>query len=168
MTKALTIDNYGVPAHQRYATDQLNLDLTLIHDASLIPVHSDAAVGKSTLASKWEELFETHLHRHPFANFCPPPRYMMMRNRFFSYAISPEFSWLDQEEAEDGDEEEKKEEQREAEIYKKKIQEKGSDVVPSALFEKERSTLLKLIDAIQSLNGLIKDIHARKLQYQKG
>jgi len=72
MTEAITIDNYDIKAHERYATDQAALELTLIQDANLIPQHLEAAVGESTLASKWEELFEIHLHRHPFANFVPP------------------------------------------------------------------------------------------------
>ncbi len=165
--EAVTIDNYDIKAHERYATDQSALELTLIRDANLIPQHLESAVGHSVLASKWEELFETHLHRHPFANFTPPPNYMMMRNRFFSYSISPDFNWIEDTRDEE-EEEQKKEEERQAKKYKKKIEAKTAKMMPIALFEKDRTALLNLIDSIQSLNGLIREIHARKIQYQKG
>lgn len=167
MTEALTIDNYGITAHERYATDQATLELTFIQDANQIPKHLEAAVGKSTLATKWEELFETHLHRHTFANFAPPPNYMMMRNRFFSYSISPDFNWTEDSKDED-EEKQRKEEEKQAKQYKKKIQAKTTNSMPMSLFEKDRSALLNLIDSIQSLNGLLREIHARKVQYQKG
>ena len=166
MAEPVTIDNYAVAIHERYASDQQALETKYTEGAELIPRHFEMAVAESTLASKWEELFETHLHRHTFANFAPPPGYMLMRNRFFSYAISPDFDWVENDD-EDA-EKQKKEEKRQAKKYKKKIQSKQAIKMPVALFEKDRSALLNLIDSIQSLNGLIRDIHARKLQYQKG
>lgn len=90
-----------------------------------------------------------------------------MRNRFFSYSISPDFDWIENAHEED-EEKQRKEEEHQAEKYKKKIQAKTTIMMPIALFEKDRSALLNLIDSIQSLNGLIREIHARKIQYQKG
>ena len=169
MTKSVTIDNYDLKAHQRYANDREALDPFYITDTNLIPPHFEIAALESSINSKWEELFETHLHRHSFANFAPPPSYALMRNRFFSYVISPDFNWLDQQDKEDeGSEPKQKQDLAEADVYKQKIKEKNSRIMPIALFEKERTTLLNLIDSIQLLNGFLRDVNARKLQYQKG
>ena len=167
MAEALTIDNYGVNIHERYAQDCATLDTTYTKDANLIPAHFETAAREATITTKWEELFETHLHRHAFATFAPPPRYAMMRNRFFSYAISPEFDWVEDAD-EENEEEQRKEEKKRAEEYKKKIQAKQSKEMPVALFERDRTALLKMIDSIQLLNGFLREVHARKLQYQKG
>jgi hypothetical protein len=166
-TNAVTIDNYTVEAHERYATDQSILDLTLISDANQIPRHLEIANSESTIASKWEELFETNINKHPFATFAPPPRFNLMRNRFFSYAISPEFDWVENEENEE-DEEQQQREKQQVEEYKEKILSKKSKSMPIALLEKDRSALFNLLDSIQMLNGFLKEVHARKLQYQKG
>lgn len=163
-TNAITIDNYAVEAHERYATDQSLFDASYLADANMIPRHFEIANSESTLASKWEELFETHLNKHPFATFAPPPKFNMMRNRFFSYVISPEFDWVEEEADEEKDQKEKKQ----LDEYKEKILSKKSKSTPIALLEKDRSALFNLLDSIQMLNGFLREVHARKLQYQKG
>ncbi|NGX47999.1 MAG: hypothetical protein K1000chlam3_01385 [Chlamydiae bacterium] len=165
MPNAVTIDNYDVEIHERYATDQAGFDEKILLDTSEISSHFSIAADESRLLLKWEELFETHLHRHPFAWFSPPPFYTMMRNRFFTHVISPDFDWI-KKEAEEG--EERKEENQQAEKYKKKIRSKQTKKMPAAIFEKDRSALLNLIDSIQTLNGFLREVNARKLQYQKG
>jgi len=164
-TNAITIDNYAVEAHERYATDQSLYEMKYISEANLIPRHFEMAGNQSTITSKWDELFETHLNKHPWANFDPPPKFNLMRNRFFSYVISPEFDWFEDEE---DDEEKEKHEKRRLEEYKEKIGSKKSQLIPIALLEKDRTALFNLLDSIQSLNGLLREVHARKLQYQKG
>lgn len=165
MPNAVTIDNYDVKIHERYALDQAGYDPKFLCDASEIPMHFEVVSTKENLVSKWEELFGIHLHHHPFAYFTPPPRYAMMRNRFFSYRISPEFDWGS---LEDDDEEEREKEEQQAEIYKNKIKAKKSKIMPLALFERDQTALLKLIDSIHLLNGFLREVTARKLQYQKG
>lgn len=166
---AVTIDNYSQEIHERYASDQLKHDPTFLRDASEIPTHFNAAVTKTGTITKWEELFEIHLHKHPFASFFPPPRYEKMRNRFFNHSLSPEFDWMESNEDEEKEREKEKEHARQlAKLYKKKILSKGTQAIPLALFEKDRSALLNLIDSIQLINGFLKEINARKLQYQKG
>lgn len=167
MPNAITIDNYDVKIHQRYAVDQANYDPKFLCDASEIPTHFEIVSTKGNLVTKWEELFEIHLHHHPFASFTPPPHFAMMRNRFFSYRISPEFDWGHSED-EEQDEEERKKEEQQAEVYKNKIKAKKSKMMPLALFERDQTALLKLIDSIHLLNGFLREITTRKLQYQKG
>ena len=103
--------------------------------------------------------------RHPFAVFVPPPGFTSMRNRFFSQALSPEFDWIDNA---DDDEDLDEKEREELEMYKRKILSKKSTRMPSSLVERDKTALLKLFDAIGLLNALLREIHGRRLQYQKG
>ncbi len=166
MAQPVTIDNYDMKTHERYATDQSTVDLKYIEDSDFIPTHFLLARGESTITSKWEELFETHLHRHPFATFIPPSGFSIMRNRFFSHSISPEFDWANTEDNEDEDTNE--DERQYVEEYKEKILSEKSKTIPAAIFEKDKNALLNLFDSIEMLNGFLKEVHARKLQYQKG
>lgn len=163
-TNAVTIDNYHIEAHERYAADQSQYEVGFLSEANQIPRHLEIANSESTISSKWEELFETNINKHPFATFAPPPRFNMMRNRFFSYVISPEFDWVENEDEEEKEEQEKKQ----LDEYKEKILAKKSKSTPAALLEKDRSALFNLLDSIQMLNGFLREVHARKLQYQKG
>lgn len=163
---AVTIDNYDIRFHERYASDQTQLDPIFITDANRVHTHSESARSPVTIFSKWTELFEVHLANHPWAMFLPPPQDHMMRNRFFYYALSPQFHWTHDDE-QDNEQQEKEEEQH-VDGYKKKIFAKKSKSLPMAILEKDRTTLLNLIDQMHLLNGLLRDIHARKLQYQKG
>ncbi|NGX59471.1 MAG: hypothetical protein KR126chlam3_00623 [Chlamydiae bacterium] len=162
MPNAITIDNYDVEIHERYAIDQAVFDPSILEETGEISSHFSLAATETRLFSKWEELFETHLHRHSFASFFPPPLYKMMRNRFFTNVISPEFDWI----KEEGEDREK--EKKQAEEYKKKINAKKTKTMPAAIFEKDRSALLNLVDSVQMLNGFLREVNARKLQYQKG
>jgi len=162
---AVTIDNYNVDAHERYANDQSLFESSYISESGLIPHHFEIANSESTISTKWEELFETNLNKHPFASFAPPPRFNFMRNRFFTYAISPEFDWVEKDEEQ---EEKERKERQQLEEYKEKILSKKSKTVPIALLEKDRSALFNLLDSIQMLNGFLREVNARKLQYQKG
>ncbi|NGX39910.1 MAG: hypothetical protein KR126chlam1_01248 [Chlamydiae bacterium] len=166
MTNAVTIDNYDVKTHERYAVDQGAYETKYIDEANLIPRHFEIPGSKSSFASKWEELFEVHLGIHPWALFDSPPRFGNRRNRFFSYCISESFDWV--EDTEEDEEEQKKEEKRQIEAYKRKIQKKKAKHLPLAIFERDQKALLSLFDSIESLNSLLRHVHARKLQYQKG
>lgn len=159
MASAVTIDNYNVGAHKRYADDQIAYDPSLLQETGDIAANSSVANGKERLLTKWEELFETHLQNHPFATFTPPPFFSKMRKRIFAHVLSPEFDWTEDDE---------KEERRYAEKYRKMIKEKKARHMPLALFEKDKTAVLNLIDSIETLNGFLKEINARKLQYQKG
>lgn len=167
MANTVTIDNYDIKIHERYVHDQEILKgLAILFDESKeIPKHSEIGGSENSIKSKWEELFETYNHRHPFASFAPPPRFNLMRKRLFSNTISSKFNWAD---AEEDEEKQEREESKQLEEYKKKILSKKSKLTPLSLFEKDRSSLLTLLDAIQTLNSYLRELNARKLQYQKG
>lgn len=167
--EAITIDNYNVRFHERYAQDQLQLDTKFITEAKLVPTHVESARSRSNIFSKWTELFEVHLSIHPFATFTPPPKDHLMRNRFFYYALSPHFHWTnDDKHDEQMGKQQEKDEQEHVDEYKKKIFAKKSKHIPPTLLEKDQTALSNLIDQMHSLSGLLREIHAKKLQYQKG
>jgi len=166
MAGPLTIDNYDVAVHERWAKDQEVLDQVFIRESG-VSAHLDVAALQKSLLSKWEELFEFNSQKHPFAHFAPPPRYTLMRNRFFNHAISEQFDWAEDADEED-EEKQRRDDERQAEKYKTAIQKTQKGSMPVALFEKERSHLLNLIDSIHLLNDFMREIHGRKLQYQKG
>jgi hypothetical protein len=165
MAGPLTIDNYDVAVHERWAKDQEVLEPLLIQESGSIPAHFDIAALEKSLLTKWEQLFELDSQRHAFAHFAPPPKYTIMRNRFFSHAISEQFDWAEEE---DDEEEQKREDERRAKQLKELIKETKAGSMPKPLFEKERKALVGMIDSIHLLNGLMREIHAKKLQYQKG
>lgn len=167
MSHAITIDNFDVTIHERYASDREALDRKYVDDAHR---SSFEIPGVQTgIYSKWEELFETNIHQHPWANFTPPPGYLMMRNRVFSYSLSSHFDWNEpDQEQEEEERENKKEKKKIVEEYKNKIKAKKPQHTPLALVEQDQKALLNLIDSINNLNGLLEEIHGRKLQYQKG
>lgn len=167
MAGPLTIDNYDVSVHERFAKDQEALEPVFLVESGKIPAHLDIAALDKSLLSKWEALFELDRHRHTFAQFAPPPRYSLMRNRFFSHVVSQEFDWAEEADEEDQEEQRKQEEKR-AKLYKEKIKKTKCSTLPPLLFERERSHLLNLVDSIHLLNGFMREIHGRRLQYQKG
>lgn len=161
---AVTIDNYDVEFHKRYAIDQTQLDPTYVDEANLIPPHFEIPRSQSSIRTKWEELFEVNLGIHPWAGFAPPPQMHLLRNRFFSLSLSPSFDWIEEE---NKDKEEEKEEQL-LEQYRRKIKAKQSKYLPLSLMEKDKAALLNLLEMVHTLNGFLREVHARKLQYQKG
>lgn len=167
MPKPLTIDNYDIKIHERYASDQQALDRTYTIDTT-IHSHFEIPINGSTVSSKWEELFETDIHHHPWATFSPPAEYGTLRNKVFSYSLSASFDWHDLEKEEEGEEEKEEEENERMKKYKNQISQKKSKSIPTAILEKDRSALLNLLDSIQLLNSFLREVHSRKLQYQKG
>ena len=70
---AVTIDNYKIEAHERYATDQSLFDVSYISDANLIPRHFEIADSESTITTKWDELFSQHQPTPILPTFVPLP-----------------------------------------------------------------------------------------------
>ena len=169
--KAVTIDNFDVKVHERYAEDQQKLDLQFIHEYNQVGTHAEITSLSFLYGSKWAELFETHANNLPWAAFAPPPRYGLQPNRFFTSYIVPSLPWSDCEDQELDEEGENKEEQRRKQLWEEMrtlllaIQ---ADEQPVALFEQDKSALLNLVEQVKNLNRWLNEANARKLQYQKG
>ncbi len=164
-TTPTTIDNFDIKVHERYAQDQQVFDKTFILEAQLLSPSFDKVATSAIYSSKWEELFELGMKNAPWAAFSPPPAYARQPNRFFSYRILP--SIYVEETDEDGEEEEE-EERKENEILKKAQEVKKDKNQDSFLFERDKTAVINLLKAVVSLNQLLGQINARKLQYQKG
>jgi hypothetical protein len=165
-TKATTIDNFDIKIHERYAQDQIALDKTFIVEPSLISQHFEITGTSSIYASKWEELFELGIRNIPWAAFTPPPRYQKQAKRFFSYRILPTI-FVDDEE-QDEEEQESEEKKRGREILKKAHAAKKGASEDPFLFERDKTTIINLLQSVLHLNKLLTQVYARKLQYQKG
>jgi hypothetical protein len=165
----VTIDNIGMPAHNRYAKDKALLDPIFLTEPQLIAPHVPNNSVSSIYSSKWEELFDIQKKNLPWAVFSPPPHFLSRSHRLFSYHF---FVCL----AQDEDEGEPSDEENEdSSLFEKKkkalsqlmqLQRAKEDVL--LLFEKDRSCIVSLLDAIEKLERLLAHIHSRKLQYQKG
>lgn len=159
----ITIDQIGIDAHKRYAIDQETVESKYVTESSMIPPQLEIAGTSMIYSSKWEELFEMNGNNIPWAAFYPPPNYRTQRNKFFSHALTPNIPWSDenddQEEGEEGEEEPKKQN----ESLNALLAELSKRIVKS-----DESALLNLVQSIKMLNNLLKEVNAKKLQYQKG
>lgn len=167
MASSVTIADYDLSVHARYAKDIANLERQYIEGAEQIPAHIEVIRTKEAISSKWDDLFKTSANITPFANFSPPPLWEKTRNRFFSHVLSNKFDWADEQEEEEQEEQNKKEKNF-IRAMKELIREKESALTPFALFERDRESILALLDSIELLNGYLRHIMARRLQYQKG
>ncbi len=163
--KAVTIDQLGIEIHERYAKDQEALDSTYIREAA---PHSEIVGTSSIFASEWDKLFEFSLRNHPWANFAAPPNHAFLRRRrYFGFSLVPSLDGFSQDKEQD--EEQDDEEKRES-FTEEKQRLMGVKIGHQALasLEKERSILFNLFASIEELNELLREVHSRKLQYQKG
>lgn len=165
--KAVTIDQIGIEVHERYAKDQEALDSSYIREAA---PHSEVVGTSSIFASEWEKLFEASLCQHPWAVFVLPPNLASLkRRRFFSFSLVPSLDGFSQDEKEGEKQQEEGEEKDQAFAEEKKRLMSVKIGHPSlASLERERSILFNLFASIEELNDLLREIHCRKLQYQKG
>lgn len=163
--KPVTIDQFGIEAHERYAKDQEALDSSFIKGAA---PYSEI-IGTSVIySSEWDKLFDYSLRNHPWAAFAPPREFaLLQRRRFFGFSIVPSLDGFSQDEEkaiQEGGEEEDDEPEAFAEEKECLMSVKSSE----ASIERERSTLFKLFESMENLNELLKEIHSKKLQFQKG
>jgi hypothetical protein len=165
--KAITIDNLGIKDHVRWAQDQALLDPVYLAESPLAAHHPEILWTTSIHSSKWEELFEWHNRNLPWAAFTTPDKYHLVSKRLFSYRLFPTIHWEEEsDESDDSDQEEQEDEM--SDLVKQLIQLKKFPNQPAALFEKDKSAMLNLLNVIKYLNSLLRQINTRKLQYQKG
>ena len=163
--KAVTIDQLDIKEHVRWAQDQLDFDIALIKDTHVIAHHPEIIGTSSIYPSKFDELFELQKRNPSWACFSPPHNFHAFNKRVFSHQLFPTLSWDDQEQGEQESSEEDEASDRIVQLVGKL--KKLSNQTPAAL-EKDRSSILGALESIRWINHLLKQIYARKLQYQKG
>lgn len=110
--RPVTIDQLDIKIHERYAKDQQQLDTKYIKESTAIAAYSEIVGTSSIYPSNWEILFELQIKNISWAAFCPPLRYTLQSNRFFSYQILPTIYLRDELDEEEESEEEEKENER--------------------------------------------------------
>ncbi len=165
--KAVTIDQLHLKDHVRFAEDQKNLDPTFAIESQMIALHPEVAGTSAIYPSKFDSLFELHKRNLPWASFEMPKNFHLFGKRFFSHRLFSHFEW--EGEREEGSSDQEKEQQEglkklmETIASLKKLQHQ----TPS-LFERDKTTLMTLLELIDWINSLLIQINGRKLQYQKG
>ncbi len=167
---AVTIDNIDIKAHERYAKDQAELDPFFLDEPHLTISHSLIISTSTIYKSELEELLGP-AKSSSWAHFCLPPFCSMQANRLFSYCVLPFiFSPFSLEQETDEEEEESPLLQKQHLPKIKKAVKKYTPASAKApiYLEKDRSSILLLLDKIDELDGMIRHILTRKTQYQKG
>ncbi len=162
--KAVTIDQLDIKDHVRWAHDQEVYDISFVKDSDMVAQQPEILGTSVIYPSKFDELFELQKRNLPWATFLPPGNFHTFSKRFFSYRLFPHIFW------EEEDEEESEQEEKDSEdgLMSGIINCKPPKNQKESLFEKDKSTMLNLLESIKEINGLLKQINARKLQYQKG
>jgi hypothetical protein len=162
--KAVTIDQLDIKDHVRWAQDQESYDISFIKESHLVAPHPEILGTSVIYPSKFEELFELQRRNLPWASFTPPNNFHTFSKRFFSYRLFPNIYW----EEEDEEESSEGENPNQEDLIQEVILAKKIGGQTQSLFEKDKCTILSLLELIKWVNHLLKQINARKLQYQKG
>ena len=156
-----TIDKLPIKEHIRWAEDQNQLDISRASDSS-IATHFPEIFGTSIIySSKLEELIALENRTTPWASFTAPAKYHLTAKRLFSYQLFPNINWKEEEANEDP-------EIPTNNLIHQIIALSPFKKQPTALFERDKTAILNLLDSITYINKMLIHINSRKLQYQKG
>lgn len=162
--KAVTIDNLDMKDHVRWAHDQQTYDTSLVTESAIVAPHPEILGMSLIYPSKFDELFELQNRNQHWAAFSPPSNFHLFSKRVFSYRLFRSIHW------ETDEEEENPEDENEptTDLIRAVGRIKKSKDQPISAFENDKDCVLDLLESIQWLNQLLKQIYGRKLQYQKG
>ena len=164
--KAVTIDQLDIKDHVRWAQDQNEYDVSFVNESHLVAPHPEILGTSVIYASKFEELFELQKKNITWANFVQPKNFHLFSRRFFSYRLFPSIYWEDYEEDEDEDSSDK--ESVSDDLIHEVLKVKKIPHQTQSLFEKDKTSILNLLESIKGIDTMLRQINARKLQYQKG
>jgi hypothetical protein len=159
--KPRTIDNLGIETSSRYARDKAQLDTKLIEDSRFIPLKTEVSVVKPYLPTEFEEYLRTGTLTL-WAAFEPPPEYLSHGKPLFSYQLIPSLGGYEKQEA-DSDKLEALED-----TLNKSFKEGKRDNQEQQEDDRERKTLLALLQVIGKLDRTLGLINSRRNQYQRG
>jgi hypothetical protein len=160
--KPRTIDNLGVETSIRYAQDQERLDARIIKESQLVPQKTEVSVATPFVLSEFDQVYSLG-KTVPWALFSPPPNYYNAGKALFSYLLIPSLGDYEKLEA-DLDKVEGVED-----LLKKPHKKSNQGFTrDEKQDEKERKTLLALLQCLNKLNKTLALINARRNQYQRG
>lgn len=170
--EAVTIDQLDIKNHVRWAQDQKNYDDFFVKESHVVAPHPEILGTSAIYASKFEELFELQKKNPSWAFFAHPKNFHLFSRRFFSYRLFPSIYWEETEEsdedAEHSPEDEQHEESDSNNLIQQVINVKKNPQDTQSLFEKDKTAILSLLEAIKQIDKMLGQVNARKLQYQKG
>ncbi len=168
-----TIDNLGLDASSRYASDQQEFDNKILKEARGIQRQAEVDVTIPSFASEFDTLFDVARRNTPWAQFFMPENYNEQRKRLFTYQIIPSLGPQDKTESQekkilahlqeqskkqgDGKKDQRQEDRSSWEDEQERVEE-----------EKEQKILAQLLKNLIMLDKCMSDITARRMQYQKG
>lgn len=161
--KRVTIDQYDIKEHVRWAKDQTVRDSSLTHTPTLSSLYPDTGATSAIYSSELETLFEWERGMRPWATFSPPQNLFLFNRRFFSYRLFPHIQSIEEEDEEDDEQEERKDRGLMAQILAV-----HGDKKPKALFEKDKRSILSLLEAVKEVDTMLAQIFSAMLRYQKG
>ena len=174
--KAVTIDQLHLKDHVRWAEDQEGFDSFFVTDSQVVASHPEVMGMSAIYPSKFDALFELQKRNLSWAAFEAPKNFHLFGKRFFSHRLFSHFEWEGEKEGKEHQgerEDNSSNEEQEQQDGLKKLMETIASLkrlqhqTPS-LFEKDKTTLMSLLESIDWINSLLIQINGRKLQYQKG
>lgn len=166
-----TIDNLGIEASTRYAEDLKELDQKLLIEARGIREQTEIDITHPFFLTELEILLEPQ-KQQTWATFIPPVGYFEQKKRFFVFQLISSLGSEEQHEKQV----QKIISQLKTLSRKKRNNQQGdqhqqgeSDNDPEKDYhEKEKKTLVSVLQTIMYLDKEIQEINARRGQYHKG
>ncbi len=157
VNKPRTIDNMGIETSSRYARDKAALDPNLIEESKFIPQKTEVSVVRPYLPTEFDEYLSPD-KLTLWASFSPPPEYSGTGKLLFSYQLIPSLGGYEKQEA-DSDK---------LDALEDSLNKGFKEGRQNQEEEKERKTLVHLLQTIGKLDKTLSMINARRNQYQKG
>jgi hypothetical protein len=166
-----TIDNLGVDVSIRYAKDQQLLDAHLFQEDALVSRKTETIAYKPYLASDFDQrFFFASRTTSRLAFFQPPPNYFQGSSDLFSYQLIPSL----------GDDEQQEADLEKLTLWKEKRDKKDKrnrhpaaphiieEEIEDPNDERQRETLVALLECISRLNRDLELAISCRNQYQRG
>jgi hypothetical protein len=175
--KPVTIDKLDIKDHIRWAQDRAAFDTNHVQESKEVAPHPEITGTSIIFSSQLEELFSWEKGMLPWANFSPPHNLSLFHKRLFAYRLFPHIS---SEENTDDDEEETASDQEQQDEQEEIALRRAKDLIQFVIaiqknanqshshFEKDKSSILSLLESIRFIDDMLAQISSRKLQYQKG
>lgn len=173
-----TIDNLGIEASTQYAEALRELDQKLLVEARGIPEQTEIEITHPFFLTELETLLNVQ-KQQTWATFSPPKGYFEQKKRFFMFQLIPSLGSEEKHETQtqkiisqlkaftkkkrDGQQKNRQQQDGEQEE-----QESNRPDPEQEYHEREKKTLVSVLQIIMYLDKEIQEINARRGQYHKG
>lgn len=144
-TKPRTVDNLGIDASNRYASDQKFIDRDFLQSLAQVGGLSEVSVTSPYTLSEFDQQFSTLGKNLPWARFSPPPNYQSHRKRLFTFQLVPSVGNV---------------ERHEQELTKDEKEDPEED--------EKKKKIIRLLKTLGIYDQYLRLINSRRGQYHKG